>query len=171
MKLVPIAAAPVLAALSWVAPAGAAPADFPDVSAYPAVDPAPYYVQGSHPSLSGWTFRTPGGLRCQDNLIAEIGVFCTGAGDDGAYRSAAVSLTRAGTVTQVDDGAPDGAYPLLPTGSRIATTNGVACAVLTDDTLACLAVKPDSWTDTPDPPDRHYGEHGFVIGPSRARVF
>jgi len=165
--LAALVAAPLLSA----GPAGAAPADFPDVDSYPAVNPADYEVFGAHPSLSGWVFSTPAGLRCRDSLIAELGVFCQGPvpGVESAVSSVGVSLTKPaefGGYDGPDDGPP---FRLLPTGSKIAASNGVVCAVLDDATLACRAAKPDWWApDTQDPPDRHYGEHGFVVGPDRS---
>ena len=84
-----------------------------------------------------------------------------------ALRAFALSLTREGEFGRDDTGSDEASYPLLPTGSRFAAGNGVVCAVPTADTLACRAAKPDSWpAETPDPPDRHYGEHGFVIAPT-----
>lgn len=60
----------------------------------------------------------------------------------------------------------DETFPLLPTGSSIATDNGVTCAALTDESLACRAVIPASWgPNAQNPPDRVYGEHGFVLAP------
>ncbi|WP_166548276.1 MULTISPECIES: hypothetical protein [unclassified Mycobacteroides] len=150
--------------------ANAQPANFPDVDSYPAVDVGEYRVIGAHPSMSGWVFSTPGGLTCWDAMIAEIGVSCSGAlpGARPDMNTVSVALTGNGTIRR-DDPHPGGVneYPLLPTGSKIAPGNGVVCAVLADDALACRAKKPDSWPkDTPDPPDRHYGEHGFVVQPS-----
>ena len=155
--------------LAGAAPVGASPPGFPDVDAFPAVDPAAYQIFGAHPSMSGWVFRTPAGLRCQDSLIPDLGIFCRGplADSSSGVSMASVSLTHAGELGYDDVGSDDGSYPLLPTGSRFAAGNGVVCAVPAADTLACRAAKPDSWpADTPDPPDRHYGEHGFVVAPT-----
>ena len=142
----------------------AVPSGFPDVDSQPTVDPADYYVAGAHPSLSGWTFSTASGLKCQDSLIAEMGVFCQGTARGSAtaqYVSASVS--NAGRVSQADTGLA-GDYPLLPAGMRLATDNGVTCAALADDTLACRSVIPASWgPDVQNPPGKVYGEHGFVI--------
>ncbi|VEG14842.1 Uncharacterised protein [Mycolicibacterium phlei] len=149
--------------------ANAQPPKFPDVDSYPAVDLGDYRVIGAHPSMSGWVFSTPGGLACQSNMIADLGVSCTGGivGAGQGMNSVAVSLTKPGLIAQYDQTPNDRAYPLLPTGSKIAPGNGVVCAVIAEDALACQAKKPDSWPkDTPDPPDRHYGEHGFVVQPS-----
>jgi len=147
-------------------PAHAAPpADFPDLDVYPAVDPAPYQVFGAHPSTSGWMFRTPAGLRCQDSLIPDLGIYCSTPGPEGSMAS--VSLTHEGVVGPADTGtgADSQPAPILPVGMRFAAGNGVVCAAPTIDTFACRAAKPDSWpADTVDPPDRHYGEHGFVLG-------
>ncbi|EHB97289.1 hypothetical protein MAB47J26_21323 [Mycobacteroides abscessus 47J26] len=159
----------VLAALAVVPVANAQPPKFPDVDSYPAVDIAEYQVIGAHPSMSGWVFSTPGGLRCQSNMIADLGVSCTGpiVGAATDMNSVAVSLTKPGLIARYEQSPDDHSYPLLPTGSKIAPGNGVVCAVLADDALACRAKKPDSWPkDTQDPPDRHYGEHGFVVQPS-----
>lgn len=113
-----IAATAVSATGLSIPVANAQPAGFPDVDSFPAVDPADYRVDGAHPSLSGWMFRT------------------------------------------------------LPTGTKFDAGNGVVCAVPADDAFACRAQKPDSWPkDTPDPPDRHYGEHGFVVQPSGSWTF
>lgn len=155
--------------LAGAVPAAAAPEGFPDVDALPAVDPGPYQVFGAHPSTSGWLFSTPAGLRCQDSLIPDLGIFCRGPlpGAPSGITMASVSLTREGEFGRDDTGSDEASYPLLPTGSRFAAGNGVVCAVPTVDTLACRAAKPDSWpAETPDPPDRHYGEHGFVIAPT-----
>ncbi|BBX70218.1 hypothetical protein [Mycolicibacterium psychrotolerans] len=165
--LVPLVVAAGL--LAGAAPAGAAPPEFPDVDAYPAVDPTAYQVFGAHPSMSGWVFSTPAGLRCQDSLIPDLGIFCRGPlpGSSSGISTASVSLTHAGEFGYDDVGSDVGPSPLLPTGSRFAAGNGVVCAVPAADTLACRAAKPDSWpADTPDPPDRRYGEHGFVISPA-----
>lgn len=67
--------------------AQAAPADFPDLDTFPEVDPARYEVAGAHPSMSGWVFITPGGLRCQNSLIPDLGVSCQEV-TSGRYRSA-----------------------------------------------------------------------------------
>jgi hypothetical protein len=162
--------------IAGAAPAAAAPpADFPDLDAFPLVDPAPYQVFGAHPSTSGWIFRTPAGLRCQDSLIPDLGIYCSGpvTGFPSPTMMAAVSLTNEGTVGPDESSTgsstePDGKpVPLLPVGSRFDAGNGVVCATLTTDTLACRAAKPASWpADTVDPPDRHYGEHGFVLSPA-----
>nr|WP_041781931.1 hypothetical protein [Mycolicibacterium chubuense] len=163
---------PVVAASSLIAGAGvahAAPPGFPDVDAFSAVDPSGYQLMGAHPSMSGWVFSTPAGLRCQDSLIPDLGVFCQGpiAGSAPGTTMVSVSLTTEGAFSRSDLDPGAGSYPLLPTGAKLAAGNGVVCAVPTADTLACRAGKPDSWAaDTPDPPDRHYGEHGFVVSPS-----
>jgi hypothetical protein len=154
--LAALAASPLVCAGS----AGATPDGFPDVDAYPAVDPADYKVFGARPSTSGWLFSTPAGLRCQASLIAELGVSC-----QDLTTVAGVSLTKAAEFGVPDDAAEPRPSRLLPVGFKIAADNGVVCAVVDDETLACRASKPDSWAaDTPDPPDRHYGEHGFVVG-------
>ena len=55
-RVVTAVAATMLAGSLVGAPAAwSAPAGFPDVDSSPSVDPARYYVQGSHPSNSGWT--------------------------------------------------------------------------------------------------------------------
>lgn len=154
--------------------ATAIPPEFPDVDSYPAVDLTPYRVQGAHPSTSGWVFQTPGGLRCRDSLIADLGVFCQGPvalASDGE-NAVATSLTTPAQLIRSDLDPTLAPVPLLPTGTKIAADNGVVCAVLTEDSLACRATKPVSWpADTPDPPDRHYGEHGFVISPAGNQFF
>ena len=124
---------------------------------------------GAHPSGSGWAFSTPAGLQCENSLIPDLGIFCRGpaAGAGSEVTTVAVSLMKEGEFGQTDTHPGEGAYPLLPAGSKIAAGNGVVCAVPSEEMLACRAAKPDSWpADTPDPPDRHYGEHGFVIGPA-----
>lgn len=147
--------------------AHAAPADFPDVTSYPAVDRAGYARIGGHPSASGWVFSTPAGLRCQMSMIAELGVSCSGP-----KTSVSVSLTKPAQLGPPEATGDEGPYPLLPTNFKIDTGNGVVCAVPDEGTLACLAAKPASWpADMPDPPDKQYGEHGFVLGPDRSQVF
>lgn len=170
-------AAPVLVCAGLLAgaiPAHALPAEV-DLTAYPAVDPAPYQVFGAHPSTSGWIFRTPAGARCQDSLIPDLGIVCSGplAGTDATTVS--VSLTHEAMFSS--DMGPAGSTPgseppLLPEGSRFDAGNGVVCAVPDAETLACHAAKPASWpADTADPPDRHYGEHGFVTSPGGSRGY
>ena len=157
--LAALAASPLLCAGT----AAAAPDDFPDVDAYAAVDPADYQYFGAHPSMSGWVFSTPAGLWCQDSLIAELGVSC-----QSPTTIAGVSLTHPAQFSDPGDSPQPPPARLLPVGSKIAADNGVVCAVVDDETLACRASKPDSWNaDTPDQPDRHYGEHGFVVGAAR----
>ncbi|OHT81603.1 hypothetical protein [Mycobacteroides saopaulense] len=162
----PVAAS---AALLTAPAANAQPPKFPDVDSYPAADLGEYRVIGAHPSMSGWVFSTPGGLACQSNMIADLGVSCTGriVGAGEGMNTVAVSLTKPGLIAQYEQTPDDHPYPLLPTGTKLAPGNGVVCAVIADDALACRAQKPASWPqDTPDPPDRHYGEHGFVVQPS-----
>lgn len=173
-----VLAAVTFATLCGADPAAAAPPAFPDLAPYPAVDPILYQVLGGHPSSSGWAFKTASGLRCQDSLIPDLGIVCVGPipGVPPGTDQAAVSLADEGTLSQADpnaDSGPDGSfYPLLPTGSKMAAGNGVECAAIRDDVLACLARKPDSWpADTVDPPNRHYGEHGFVLTPEGSWVF
>ncbi|WP_185976089.1 hypothetical protein [Mycolicibacterium sp. 018/SC-01/001] len=142
------------------------------MTAYPAVDPAPYQVLGAHPSMSGWIFANSAGVRCQDSLIPDLGIVCSGplAGTDATTVS--VSLTHDAVFTDSDMGRADSAPRLLPVGSRFDAGNGVVCALPDAETLACHAAKPASWpADTVDPPDRHYGEHGFVISPSGSRGY
>lgn len=130
----------------------AVPSWFPDVDSQPTVDPADYYVAGAHPSLSGRTFSTASGLKCQGTPRGSA---------TAQYVSASVS--NAGRVSQADTGLA-GAYPLLPAGMRLPTDNGVTCAAVADDTLACRSVIPASWgPDVQNPPGKFYGEHGFVI--------
>lgn len=160
----PVLVAAALLATGLAAPvANAQPPGFPDVDSYPAVDANEYKVIGAHPSGSGWSFSTPAGMLCQDSLIPDLGVFCRGP-----EASVGVSLTKLGQFGKPEVGSDDTTtYPLLSTGMKIDAGNGVVCAVIADDALACRAKKPDSWAaDTPDPPDRHYGEHGFVMRPS-----
>ncbi|MBX7455209.1 hypothetical protein GR927_45125 [Mycolicibacterium sp. 3033] len=161
------------AGLFAAAPSHATPAEV-DFTAYPAVDPAPYQVFGAHPSSSGWIFRTPAGVRCQDSLIPDLGIVCTGplAGTDATMVS--VSLTHQAIFTDSDtepaEPTPGSEPLLLPVGSRFDAGNGVVCALPDAETLACHAAKPASWpADTVDPPDRHYGEHGFVTSPGGSR--
>jgi hypothetical protein len=164
-----------LSGLAIVAPSvRAQPSEFPDVELFPAVELTPYQVLGAHPSTSGWVFQTPGGLRCMDSLIAELGLFCQGPipGAPDGENAVGVSLAQPAELSRSDLGPDDRPYPVLPTGTKIAAGNGVVCAVLTDKSLACRATKPASWpADTPDPPDRHYGEHGFVLSPAGNRFF
>lgn len=166
MRTTVVAAIPAL--LIGAGTAGASPPGFPDLDSYPAVDSAQYQVMRGHPSTSGWAFRTPAGLRCQSSLIAELGVFCRGP-----EMSVSASLTRPAELSGPEAGADETVpYPLLPTGFRIDTGNGVVCAVPDEATLACRAAIPESWpADNPDPPDRQYGEHGFVVGPQGTRVY
>lgn len=177
MRSAPVLTAPVLIAagvLAGASPAQATPPEI-DLTAYPAVDPAPYQVFGAHPSTSGWIFGTPAGVRCQDSLIPDLGIVCSGqlAGTDATMVS--VSLTHEASFTESDMGPSDPAEqapPVLPVGSRFDAGNGVVCALPTADTLACHAAKPASWpADTVDPPDRHYGEHGFVTSPDGSRGY
>ena len=80
-----------------------------------------------------------------------------------ARPSWAVYVLRGAHTTSVGEEA----FPLLPTGSSIATDNGVTCAALTDESLACRATIPASWgPDVKNPPDRLYGEHDFVLAPT-----
>ena len=168
-----VAAAAAAASLSGPS-AQATPPSFPDVGSYPPIDLGEYRVQGARPSTSGWAFRTPGGLRCQLSLIADLGVFCQGPlpGTHPDLDVVSVSLTRPAQFSRSGFEVGDATYPLLPTGTKIAPDNGVVCAVLSAEALACRAGKPASWpSDTPDPPDRHYGEHGFVVSPSGIQAF
>lgn len=161
--------------LVGAAPSGAAPpADFPDVEAYPAVDPAAYQVTGGHPSTSGWAFTTAAGLRCQTSLIPDLGIFCEspvpGAPSD--VMSVNVSLTTPATFDRRRGDLETPWSPLLPVGSKFAAGNGVVCAAPDESTFACWAAMPDTWpADTPDPPDRHYGEHGFVVSAAGNRAY
>jgi len=173
-----IVATVALAAVSGLAAGapsvGAQPSEFPDLESFPAVELTPYQVLGAHPSTSGWVFSTPAGLRCMDSLIADLGLFCQGPipGAPNGENAVGVSLTQPAELIRSDLGPVDKPFPLLPTGTKIAADNGVVCAVLTDESLACRATKPASWpADTPDPPDRHYGDHGFVISPTGNQVF
>lgn len=171
MRIPALCAAPVLVGVGLLAavPGHATPSEV-DLTAYPAVDPAPYQVFGAHPSTSGWIFRTPAGVRCQDSLIPDLGIVCSGplAGTDATMVS--VSLTHEAMFTDSDMGPAESEPPLLPVGSRFDAGNGVVCAVPDAETLACDAAKPASWpADTVDPPDRHYGEHGFVTSPDGVR--
>ncbi|GAB3225823.1 hypothetical protein GCM10027535_28880 [Mycolicibacterium hippocampi] len=171
---VAVGAAVIAAATLGGPSAQATPPSFPDVGAYPPIDLGDYRVQGAHPSTSGWAFRTPSGLRCQLSLIAELGVFCQGPlpGAQAELDMVSVSLTRPAQFGRSGTEVGDAIYPLLPTGTKIAPDNGVVCAVPSDDALACRAEKPASWpSDTPDPPDRRYGEHGFVVSPSGTQAF
>ncbi|MEH3139963.1 MAG: hypothetical protein PGN37_07205 [Mycobacterium kyogaense] len=174
MRTSAVFATPVLVCagmLVGAAPGLAAPPEV-DLTAYPAVDTAPYQVFGAHPSTSGWIFRTPAGVRCQDSLIPDLGIVCSGplAGTDATMVS--MSLTHEAVFTESDmpPGAPEPL--LLPEGSRFDAGNGVVCAIPDAETLACHAAKPASWpADTVDPPDRHYGEHGFVTSPDGSRGY
>jgi len=157
------------AATVWSASAAAAPDGFPDVDAFAAVDPDDYEVRGAHPSGSGWLFATPGGLTCRDSLIPDLGVYCTGpvAGTDPPADTVAVSLTKPGRFVTAEAPGPETGARLLAAGTKIDAGNGVVCAVPTEAELVCRAEKPADWApDTPDPPDRHYGEHGFVVSPA-----
>lgn len=155
--------------------AQAAPPDFPDLDSYPAVDPAVYEVSGApHPSASGWAFITPGGLRCANSVILDLGVSCRGPAPDARPVDiiAGVALTKPGYVIDTDGEIGEAPVSLLPVGSKFAAGNGVVCATLDNMTLACRAAKPDSWpADIPDPPGLHYGEHGFVVGPTGNRTY
>jgi hypothetical protein len=154
--------------------AQAQPADFPDVDSYPAVDPILYHVQGGHPSTSGWAFTTPAGLSCQNSLIPDLGIVCQGVvpGSLTEVMTVTVSLTRAAEFSREGDDLEYPWSPPLPVGSKFDAGNGVVCAAPDDVTFACWAAKPDSWpADTVDPPDRHYGEHGFVVSPAGNRAY
>lgn len=168
-QTVSIAAIAVGAALALAPIAAAAPAGFPDVESYPTVDAAGYVVRGAHPSSSGWGFTTASGWVCEDSLIAEIGVLCRvpATGPDATRTIASASVSSAGQIGQDTTSVGDETFPLLPTGSSIATDNGVTCAALSDESLACRATIPASWgPDVENPPDRVYGEHGFVLAPT-----
>lgn len=105
-------------------------------------------------------------------MIPDLGIVCWGplAGTDATMVS--VSLTHEAMFSVSDIGAAESEPPLLPAGSRLDAGNGVVCAVAATDALACRAAKPASWpADTVDPPDRHYGEHGFVVGPTGTRGY
>ncbi|MGQ9349641.1 hypothetical protein [Mycolicibacterium gilvum] len=170
-----VLAAGVAGAVVGASPSTAAPPpDFPDLAAYPAVDPAAYQVTGGHPSTSGWAFTTAGGLRCQNSLIPDLGIFCEGLVRDAPSEvmSVNVSLTTPAGFDRREGELETPWSPLLPVGSRFAAGNGVVCAAPDEVTFACWAAKPDSWpADTPDPPDRHYGEHGFLLSPAGHRGY
>ena len=159
-------------ALALTPVASSAPAGFPDVDSFPRVDPtAGYEVRGAHPSGSGWGFTTASGWVCEDSLIAELGVLCRvpASGPEAKGIVASASVSSAGRIGEDTTDVGDETFPLLPTGSSIATDNGVTCAALTDESLACRAVIPASWgPNVQNPPDRVYGEHGFVLAPRGA---
>ena len=106
---------------------------------------------------------------CEDSLIADLGVLCrhpaTGTDSKGTIASASVS--SAGQIGEDTTSVGEETFPLLPTGSSIATDNGVTCAALTDESLACRATIPASWgPDVKNPAGRLYGEHDFVLAPT-----
>jgi hypothetical protein len=175
MRVLILVAGAASAVVLCASTAQAAPADFPDLDSYPAVDPAVYEVSGApHPSASGWAFKTPGGLRCANSLIPDLGVSCQGPAPDARPVDiiAGVTLTKPGFVIDTDGEIGGAPVSLLPVGSKLAAGNGVVCATLDNMTLACQAAKPYSWpADIPDPPGLHYGEHGFVVGPTGSRTY
>jgi hypothetical protein len=174
MRMLILVAGAASAVVLCASTAQAAPADFPDLDSYPAVDPAGYEVSAPRAGAAGWAFITPGGLRCQSSVILDLGVSCQGPAPDARPVDiiAGVTLTKPGYVIDTDGEIGDAPVSLLPVGSKFSAGNGVVCATLDDMTLACRAAKPDSWTaDIPDPPGLHYGEHGFVVGPAGNRTY
>jgi hypothetical protein len=138
-------------------------AEFPDIDSFPAVNLANYAQIGTHPSTSVYRFTTPAGVQCVVSMITEMGVQCWGAPVGAAPQSAitASTLTAAAYSEQVP--ILDGAAKLLPIESKLDAGNGVVCAVITDDTVACRA-GPNAAMASDDP--AHHGVHGFVIQPS-----
>jgi hypothetical protein len=141
------------------------PPQFPDINAYPAVNLADYQHFGGHPSSSGWLFKAPNGVTCSVGLIDEMGATCWGAAVGSPPKSELnASSLHAGRYQAADpDWNPEAA--LLPVGTRLDSTNGVGCALLSHDSLACRAA-PNKGIDVNNPENSRYGVHGFVLQPS-----
>ena len=141
---------------------------FPDIDGYPAVNLADYARLGTHPSGSAYLFTTPMGVDCVIGMITEMGVQCSGA----PVGPAPMSTIGASTLAPASYGdqalALDGDIKLLPTGFKLDAGNGIVCAVVTDDTLACRA-GPNAGMKTDDPVQ--HGVHGFVLQHSGNRTF
>ncbi|HEX5144798.1 MAG TPA: hypothetical protein VFW21_13100 [Mycobacterium sp.] len=138
-------------------------AEFPDIDSFPAVNLADYAQIGTHPSTSVYRFTTPAGVQCVVGMITEMGVQCWGAPVGAAPRSAITASTLAAAAYSEQAPNLHGDAKLLPADSKLDAGNGVVCAVIADDTLACRAGPNGAMT--PDGPV-HHGVHGFVIQPS-----
>lgn len=97
------------------------------------------------------------------SMITESGVTCSGAAV-GAPPSSTVSASTVSPGHYHNEELTYDNAKLLPAGRRLDAGNGVACAALTSDSLACRAGPNEGMTTQPPGP-RHvqYGVHGFVI--------
>ncbi|WP_375488941.1 hypothetical protein [uncultured Mycobacterium sp.] len=140
------------------------PPQFPDIDAYSAADLTVYQHRGTHPGNSGWLFKTPNDLTCAVSMLDDIGATCWGAAV-GPPPSSEVNASseHPGRYSAAD---PNWNPPasLLPIGTKLDNTNGVACAVISHDAVACRAA-PNRGIDMKQPQNSHYGVHGFVIRP------
>ncbi|MCV6976366.1 hypothetical protein [Mycobacterium bourgelatii] len=164
---------PAMAAVAWAVlvpwpTAGAdplqPPPQFPDIDAYPAVNLNDYAHFGSHPSGSGWLFKTPNGVTCAVSLLDDIGATCWGdaVGPPTQSEVNATSM-HAGRYSPRDPNwNPDAT--VLPVGTKLDNGNGIACAVTAPDSVACRT-GPNRGIDTSNPQNSRYGVHGFVLQP------
>jgi len=137
--------------------------EFPDISSYPAVDRSSYAQLGTQPSNSAYLFKTPGDVVCVIGMITEMGVRCSGTQVGSAPTSTIAASTLAPAQYSDDAVALDRDAKLLPVEHKLDAGNGIVCAVLAEDSLACRAgpnagMKPDDAV--------HHGVHGFVLRPS-----
>lgn len=141
------------------------PAQFPHIDNYPAIKPSDYAFFGPHPSMSGYLFTTPAGLSCLVSMITETAVRCAVAAV-GAPPASAVSSSTVSPGAYTNADLTPGNAKLLPAGRKFDAGNGVACATITADSLACRA-GPNEAMKTLPPGAMHvdYGVHGFVIKP------
>ena len=182
MAVMRIISAAVCAAttMSCLAPvAGAAPANFPDLSTYNALNASDYKGVFSY-ATSGVRFTTPSGLYCalSRNMKASSSVAnCRGqlpaaGGATGVFASSfmpaawqQVDLTKPETYQEMrPEGSRDvpldpSAFKLLPAGSRIDYEN-VTCGVDAMMT-ACIIASAAPTLD----------EHGFVLQPGGSWIF
>lgn len=137
--------------------------EFPDIDSYPAVNLSDYARIGTHPSSSAYLFKTPGDVVCVVGMITEMGVQCSGVQVGPAPKSTIAASTLA--AAEYSDQAPalERDAKLLPVGTKLDAGNGVVCAVIADDSLACRA-GPNAEMKPDDPV--HHGVHGFVMQPS-----
>ncbi|BBZ15014.1 hypothetical protein [Mycobacterium branderi] len=141
------------------------PPQFPNIDAYPAVNLSAYEHRGTHPGNSGWFFKAPNGITCAVSMLDDIGATCWGAAVGPPPQSEVnASSLQPGKYSASDpDWNPDAT--LLSVGTRLDNTNGVACAVISDDSIACR-VAPNKGIDLSRPENSRYGVHGFVIQPA-----
>lgn len=143
------------------------PEGFPDVDAYSAVNLADYAKMGAHPSMSGYVFHSPSGIMCRAALIDDGGASCTYGGVAPAPdNSVKASTMEPGHFLLIKPG--DGVTNVLPVGSKLDTTNGIVCAMIADDEIACRT----GYNEDIDPKKHpQYGIHGFVAKPGASWTF